>query len=255
MAGMKSLHPLLAGDKFSSEICNFWMTLSFCHPIPFFKGASAHEEIRERQKTAPRTSHSHSMEKRHCLASELPYSVRYYSTLSSFPKCYLDFHQQQEEKGTPVQGNYFIFLFLWALFPDRCSHFLLSVSFSEVVSSRVCSRKNKKRIRNILIPSHSENPRALCLAIIPEEILEISFFHPLLPFLLNEMAATAPPLGSISRPLCWQKKQQITFTWIVRFIIISRWQSLHYNAAKKRLTSFQIKIYNVNTPLWLFVQA
>lgn len=151
---------------------------------------------------------------------------------------------------------YFIYIFfLWALFPYICSLFLLSVSFSGVVSSRVCSRNNKKRIRNILIPSHSKNPRALFLTVIPEEILEISFFHPLLPFLLNEMAATAPPLGSISRPLCWQKKQQITFTWIVRFIIISRWQSLHYNAAKKRLTSFQIKIYNANTHLWLFVQA
>lgn len=118
-----------------------------------------------------------------------------------------------------------------------------------VVSSRVCSRRKKKRIRDILIPSHSENSTALFLTIIPAEILEISLILLLLPFLLNEMAATAPPLGSISRPLCWQKKQQITFTWIVRFIIISRWQSLHYNAAEKRLTSFQIKIYNANTHL------
>lgn len=144
---------------------------------------------------------------------------------------------------------YFISFLLWALFPYRCSLFLLSVSFSGVVSSRVCSRKKQKGNKGYPHPLHKENPRALFLTVIPEEILEISFFHPLLPFLLNEMAATAPPLGSISRPLCWQKKQQITFTGIVRFIIISRWQSLHYNAAKKRLTSFQIKIYNANTHL------
>lgn len=104
-------------------------------------------------------------------------------------------------------------------------------------------------MRNIHIPSHTERPTAVFLAVIPAEDLEISLLHPVLPLLLNEMAATAPPLGSISRPLCPQKEQQITFTWIVRFIIISRWQSLHDNAAEKRLTSFQIKIYNANTHL------
>jgi len=109
--------------------------------------------------------------------------------------------------------------------------------------------RRKLRIRNIHVPSHSEKPTDLFLAVIPEEVLEISLLHPVLPLLLNGMAATAPPLGSISQPLCWQKEQQITFTWIVRFIIISRWQSLHYNAAEKRLTSFQIKIYNANTHL------
>lgn len=109
--------------------------------------------------------------------------------------------------------------------------------------------RRKLRIRNLHVPSDTEKPTALFLAVIPAEVLEISLLHPVLPLLLNEMAATAPPLGSISRPLCWQKEQQITFTWIVRFIIISRWQSLHYNAAEKRLTSFQIKIYNANTHL------
>lgn len=121
-----------------------------------------------------------------------------------------------------------------------------------VMSSMVHSRR-KLRIRNIHIPSHSEKLAVLFLTVIPAEALEISLLHPVLPLLLN--AATAPPLGSISRPLCWQKEQQITFTWTVRFIIISRWQSLHYNAAEKRLTSFQIKIYNANTHLQLFVQA
>lgn len=109
--------------------------------------------------------------------------------------------------------------------------------------------KKKLRMRNVHVPSHSENPTAVFLAVIPAEVLEILLSHPVLPLLLNEMAATAPPLGSISRSLCWQKEQQITFMWIVRFIIISRWQSLHYNAAEKRLTSFQIKIYNANTHL------
>lgn len=104
-------------------------------------------------------------------------------------------------------------------------------------------------MRYIHISSHTERPTAAFLAVIPAEVLEISLLHPVLPLLLNEMAATAPPLGSISRPLCPQKEQQITFTWIVRFIIISRWQSLHDNAAEKRLTSFQIKIYNANTHL------
>lgn len=87
---------------------------------------------------------------------------------------------------------------------------------------------------------------------IPPEAKEISPPHPAL---LNGSTATAPPLRSISRPLCWQKKQQITFSWIVRLIIISRWRPLHYNVAKKRLTSFHIKIYNANTHHWVFVGA
>lgn len=81
-------------------------------------------------------------------------------------------------------------------------------------------------------------------------------FAPCPRHLLNEItAATALPLGSISRPLCWQKKQQITFSWIVRLIIISRWQPLHYNEAKQRLTSFHIKIYNANTHRQVFVEV
>lgn len=45
------------------------------------------------------------------------------------------------------------------------------------------------------------------------------------------------------------KRQQITFTGIVRLIIISRWQLMHYGAGPKRLTLFQIKIYNANPHL------
>lgn len=70
----------------------------------------------------------------------------------------------------------------------------------------------------------------------------------------NEGPTRAPPLGSISRPLCGQSRQQITFAWIVRLIIISRWQPVHYNAGPKRLTLFQIKIYNANTCLGVFAQ-
>lgn len=94
----------------------------------------------------------------------------------------------------------------------------------------------------------------LFLTVILTESSEILALGPVL-FLLNEMPATAVPLGSISRPLCWQKRQQITFTWIVRLIIISRWQLMQYNAVPKRLTLFQIKIYNANTHLRVFVQA
>lgn len=168
----------------------------------------------------------------------------------------LNCHQQQEQKWTAVEGGSFLFCFFLVAssFSFEILTFTLVCFGFGIVSSAVCSRR-KLRMRNIHFPSHSENPAALFLAVTPAEVLEISLLHPVLPLLLNEMAATAPPLGSISRPLCWQKEQQITFTWIVRFIIISRWQSLHYNAAEKRLTSFQIKIYNANTHLWLFVQA
>lgn len=90
---------------------------------------------------------------------------------------------------------------------------------------------------------------------IPPETLGNLSLAPCPPHLFNEIAATALPLGSISRPLCWQKKQQITFSWIVRLIIISRWQPMHYNAAEKRLTSFHIKIYNANAHCQLFVNV
>lgn len=134
---------------------------------------------------------------------------------------------------------------------------LTSVCFMFKVMNSVAYSRIKQRMRDVQISSYTEKKTntVLFLAVIPSEVLEISLLHSLLPLLLNEMAANAPPLGSISRPLCRQKEQQITFTWIVRFIIISRWQSLQYNAAEKRLTSFQIKIYNANTHLWLFVQA
>lgn len=72
--------------------------------------------------------------------------------------------------------------------------------------------------------------------------------------LVNGMPASAPPLGSISQPLLWQKRQQITFAWIVSLIIISRWRLVHDNAGPKRLTLFQIKIYNANTHLQVFVR-
>lgn len=134
-------------------------------------------------------------------------------------------------------------------------HMPFDFCFMFKVMNSVAYSRTKQRMRDVQISLYSEKKTQLC-SWLPFHQKSWKFHScTVLPLLLNEMAATAPPLGSISRPLCRQKEQQITFTWIVRFIIISRWQSLHYNAAEKRLTSLQIKIYNANTHLWLFVQA
>lgn len=220
--------------------------------MPSFKGASAHEEIRERDKN---------LHLRYLILTAQRRGTAWLQTCLTMqniiklfpppPNAILIVIRNRRKNEHLYREALFYLLFLSSfslqMFTFTFVCFLFGVVSSR--SSRFVPGEKKRRIRDILNPSHSENSTALFLTVIPAEILEISLILPLLPFLLNEMAATAPPLGSISRPLCWQKKQQITFTWIVRFIIISRWQSLHYNAAEKRLTSFQIKIYNANTHL------
>lgn len=134
-------------------------------------------------------------------------------------------------------------------------HMPFDFCFMFKLMNSVAYSRTKQRMRDVQISLYSEKKTQLCSWLSFHQKSWKFHSWTVLPLLLNEMAATAPPLGSISRPLCRQKEQQITFTWIVRFIIISRWQSLHYNAAEKRLTSLQIKIYNANTHLWLFVQA
>lgn len=222
------------------------MALSFCHRVPFFKGVSAREKLQRGIKRC--TSDISFLAAQRKVPARIQTCLTMQRLLQHSPHCHyhLDCHQQQEQKMSSCMGGERVVLSL------SCCEllFLTDTHFTFVclIFSMVHSRR-KLRMRNIHMPSDTEKPTALFLAVIPAEVLEISLLHPVLPLLLNEMAATAPPLGSISRPLCWQKEQQITFTWIVRFIIISRWQSLHYNAAEKRLTSFQIKIYNANTHL------
>lgn len=133
MAGMKSLHLLLTGEKFPSEICDFWMVLSFCHQMAFFKGVSAREEIRQRYKTLHlRHLISHSAVKSHCQAPNLPYNVEIVTTLPPLPLP----SRLSSTTGTKMNSCmggvfYFISFLLWAPFPYRYSPLLLFVSFLE----------------------------------------------------------------------------------------------------------------------------